>query len=219
MKGWLCRGKELLCSGHGGGGLQGFLQPQSGECTGFSAPTHVCHSEENKTETQGLFGKRLQSMFSGSVPGPCEFPVEHPALGSDCVASSDNSPENGTLSDDLETGSQFLNGCQALLAIPGNFLGNERLLLLCVHACIYVGNSLGSHQLLSEWLRDAQKPTHSGWECGCRRVGNSGSRYTIFDSWKGILGSGVGERRISHEGWPTGLCIQSNHKNTRVEQA
>lgn len=142
MKGWLCRGKELLCSGHGGGGSQGFLQPQSGECTGFSAPTHVCHSEENKTETQGLFGKRLQSMFSGSVPGPCEFPVEYPALGSDCVASSDNSPENGTLADDLETGSQFLDGCQALLAIPGNFLGNERLLLLCVHACIYVGNSL-----------------------------------------------------------------------------
>ena len=153
MKGWLCRGTELFCSGHRGGGSQGFLQPQSGECAGFSAPTHVCHSEENKMETQGLFGKRLQSMFSGSVPGPCEFPVKHPALGSDCAASSDNSPEDGSLAgmqsqesyflpDDLETGSQFLDGCQALLAIPGRFLGNERLFLLCVHACIYVGNCL-----------------------------------------------------------------------------
>lgn len=73
------------------------LQPQSGKRPGFSASTHVCHSEENKKETQGLFGKGLQSMFSESVPGPCEFPVEHPALGSGCAASSDNSPENGTL--------------------------------------------------------------------------------------------------------------------------
>lgn len=46
--------------------------------------------------------------------------------------------ESYFLPDDLENGSQILDGCQALLAIPGCFLGNEQLLLLCVHACIYV---------------------------------------------------------------------------------
>lgn len=224
LKGWLCRGKELLCSGHAGRGSQRFLQPQSGECPGFSASTHVCHSKENKTETQGLFGKGLQSMFSGSVPGPCEFPVEHPALG---AASSDNPPESGTLAGvqsresyflpvDLESGSLFLDGCQALLAIPGCFLGNERLLLLCVHACVhacvYVGNCVsgstscfqsgcGMHR---SQLTVAGSVGAVGWE--------TGSRYNIFDTWKGVLGCGVGESRISHGGWLTAVNSEQSQK-------
>ena len=90
---------------------QGFLQPQSfaNSKEGVTRLLSV-HSKEKEMETQRLFGKGHQSVFLGLVPDHCEFPVERPALGGDCAASSGNSPESGALEGVQSRESHFLPG-------------------------------------------------------------------------------------------------------------
>lgn len=205
------------------GGLRDSCSPKAGSAQASLHPHTYATQKRTRRKPRGSLGKasnpcsRDQCLVPVNFQSSTQLWVQRPQttllkVGPLQVCKA----ESYFLPVDLESGSLFLDGCQALLAIPGCFLGNERLLLLCVHACVhacvYVGNCVsgstscfqsgcGMHR---SQLTVAGSVGAVGWE--------TGSRYNIFDTWKGVLGCGVGESRISHGGWLTAVNSEQSQK-------
>lgn len=196
--------------------------PKAGSAQAFLHPHTYATQKRTRRKPRGSLGKASNPCSRDQCLVPVNFQsstrlwgvaVQHPQttllkMGRLQVCKA----EGPTSCQMIWSGSQFLDGCQAFLAIPGCFLRNERLLLLCVHACVYVDNCLSGPtscfqsgcRMHRSQLTVAGSVGAVGWE--------TGSRYTIFDSWKGILGSGVGESRISRGGWLMAVNLEQSQK-------